>query len=282
MDPVGEARAELDAIRGRELADPHVDPRDATAWHIPDTVAPRAVVLLHGITNSPLQYERFVPWLTARGDAVIVPRFRYHGYRNRMTDAVAKLTADDLQTDTLRSVSIAARCGKRVIVAGISVGAALAGWVAGRVAIDKAVAIAPFCGVRFLPGSVNDGFGALLRALPNRMLWWDPRAKANQQPWHAYPRFPTHALGVSLGIGSEIAGPGDAYARRVDLVLNAHEPIINNAHASRRFGALRERGVEVVTTVWDDLPKIHDIIEPEISAARIDLVYPRLAALIDA
>src|ERR1700744_2694065 len=58
-----------------------------------DRVTPLAVVLLHGFTNNPAQYSTFAPLLHARGVNVVVPRMPLHGYRNRMTDAIANLTA---------------------------------------------------------------------------------------------------------------------------------------------------------------------------------------------
>jgi dienelactone hydrolase len=277
------ARAALDEIRAHELADPRIDPRNGTAWWLGDAVAPRAVVLLHGLSNCPRQYQLLGEQLHARGHAVIAPRFPHHGYRDRMTDALAQLRATAMEATALRAVALAAACGERVAVAGISIGASLAGWLAARVALDLAVAVAPFCGIRELPGSLNDKLGATLRAAPNAFSWWDPRAKQKQPPAHGYPRFATRSIGESLKLSSDIAArPIPArHARRVALVLNGHDPIVNNAHARRRFAALRARGVEVEEIVWRDVPHIHDLVEPEIPQARTDLIYPRLIELLE-
>ena len=282
-DRLAAARAGLDAIRAAERADPRLDPRKGTAWWLGDAVAPRAVVLLHGLSNCPLQYQRLAPQLHARGHAVIVPRFPHHGHRDRMTDALAELRAGELEATALRAVALAALCGERVAVAGISIGAALAGWLAARTALDLAVAVAPFCGIRVVPGALNDGLGALLRAAPDAMLWWDPRAKQHQPPAHGYPRFATRSIGASLKLSTDLDAPplGPPRARRAALVLNGHDPAVNNAHARRRFRTLRERGVELDEIVWGDVPHIHDLIEPEIPQARTDLVYPRLIELLE-
>jgi carboxylesterase len=178
-------------------------------------------------------------------------------------------------------VTIAALCGERVVVAGISIGAALAGWIASRTAIDTAVAISAFCGLRVLPGGTNDGFGSLLRRLPNAFCWWDPLTKQAQPPPHGYPRFATHALGQSLAVSTAIPRGASAFAaRRAIVVCNRNEPVVNNAFALRRFTALEARGTVVEHVELEGLPDIHDIIEPEIPQARIDLVYPRLIELI--
>ena len=281
-DRVAKARALLDSIAAQERADPEI--AYPTRWWLRDAVADVAVVLLHGLTNSPPQYGALAPQLFARGHAVVVPRMPYHGYRDRMTDAIGKLTRRDLEAAALQAVVVAALCGARVVVAGISVGAVLAAWLAARTRIDTAIGIAPFCGLREFPGIANDALGALLCAAPNRFSWWDPRAKEAQPPAHGYPRFSTRALGESLRLSTDIdRTPADSStcARRAYVVLNEHEPVVNNAHAARRFGALRRYGVAVQHVTLHGLPHIHDVIEPAIPQARSDLVYPKLIELIE-
>lgn len=281
-DRIAQARARLEALAAEDRACADLDPDNGSRWWLPDGVADVAVVLVHGFTNNPRQYAQLGPALAARGHAVIAPRVRYHGYRDRLTDAIAALTAADWEESALRAIAIAALCGRRVVVAGISVAGALCGWLGSRTAVDHTIAIAPFCGIRELPGRANDAFGAALRAFPNRFIWWDPRRKQDQLPPHAYPRFSTHALGQSLVIPTQIAARegGDGLARRVTLVLNSSEPIVNNAYAQRRFAELRDYGVEVNTVVVRVL-HTHDIIEPQIPQARPDIVYPRLIELIE-
>ncbi|MEO7038961.1 MAG: alpha/beta hydrolase [Candidatus Elarobacter sp.] len=281
---IAAARARLDALAQADRADPLVEPDFGTRWWVGEGVVPICVVLLHGLTNSPPQYDRLAPQLHARGHAVIVPRLPYHGYRDRMTDALANLRAGDLEAVSLEATAIGALCGDRVVVAGISVGATVAGWIAARTAIDAALAIAPFSGLRAMPGASNDLLGTALRRLPNAFGWWDPRVKEGQPPSHGYPRFATRALGESLRVSTlqtrvEHGGP---HARRAILVLNANDPVINNAHAERRFAPLRDLGVAYERVVLNGLPKIHDVVEPAIPQARTELVYPKLIELIEA
>jgi len=275
------ARARLEAIASRERHDPRIGPYHGTRRWLHDEVTPLAVVLLHGLTNAPPQYDVLGAELAARGHNVIAPRMPYHGYRDRMTNALARLSAADLEAYALRALELGALCGERVVVAGISTGAVLAGWLAARAQFDAAVAIAPFCGLRALPGGANDALGALLRALPNAFGWWDPRRKKAQPPAHGYPRFATRALGASIATSTRIAAAAGAHARRAVVVLNEHDPVVNNAHAGRRFDALRPLGVDVERLVLRGLPHIHDVVEPSIAEARIDLVYPQLIRLIE-
>jgi hypothetical protein len=275
-----EARAALAAIAARETADPAIAAGSRTWWHLGASVAPRAVVLMHGFTNAPPQYALLGRELVQRGDAVIVPRFPYHGHADRMSEAIAALRAEDWQRTALEAVAIAARCGGRVVVLGISVAGTLAAWLATRIAIDHAIAIAPFCGIRELPDRASDAFGSVLRTAPNRFLWWDPRLKEQQPPPHGYPRFSTHALGYSLQLTGEIEGADTgAHARRLTVVQNRSEPIVNNAYAWRRLTAVRKRGIDFAR-VWIRLRDVHDVIDPEIPQARPATIYPTLLELI--
>jgi pimeloyl-ACP methyl ester carboxylesterase len=199
-----------------------------------------------------------------------------------MTNAPASLRATDLEATTLEAVITAALCGERVVVAGISIGATLAGWLAARTRIDTGIAFAPFCGLKELYGSANDALGAVLRAVPNAFGWWDPRVKEKQPPSHGYPRFATRALGESLLLSTDIdrAPRTPDHGRRAVLVVNANDPVVNNAHAHRRFSALRAYGVEYERVVLGGLPKMHDVIEP-LPQAHTELVYPALIDLIE-
>jgi carboxylesterase len=277
-----EARARLTVIAEDDARDPRIEPRyTARAW-VHDDVAPVSVVLLHGFTNCPMQYDRLGPQLAARGHAVIVPRMPYHGYRDRMTDEIAHLRAVDLELTALEAVAIAALCGERVVVLGISIGATLAGWLAARTAIDTAIAVSPFCGLRLVPGTANDSLGATLRVAPNAFSWWDPRVKEAQLPPHGYPRFSTRALGQCLSMSTTMQPHEyEQRARRAVVVLNPRDPVINNSFAARRFAQLRLMGVEVETTSLSRAPAMHDIIEPQIPQARTEFVYPRLIELIE-
>jgi pimeloyl-ACP methyl ester carboxylesterase len=280
-DRIAQARARFAAIARAEQADPRIEPRYGTRAWLRDEPAPIAVLLLHGLTNAPPQYDLLAAQLVARGHAVIVPRMPYHGYRDRMTDAIAELRAGDLEAAALRGLTIAALAGERVVALGISIGATLAGWLAARTLLDTGIAVAPFCGLRELYDGLNDVLGAALRAGPNRFSWWDPRMKERQPPDHGYPRVATRALGESLELSTDMVPPSSTHGRRVVVVLNDNDPVVNNPFAIRRFGALAAGGLAVENVVLHGLPEIHDIIEPAIPQARPDLVYPRLIELIE-
>jgi esterase/lipase len=243
--------------------------------------APRAVVLLHGLTNHPGQFVDFAPLVHARGFNVIVPRMPYHGYADRMTHAIAALTAEGLVAAAYEAVDIAAGLGETVAVLGISMGGLLSAHLAqyhSRIAL--AVPIAPDFGLLRLPRSVTRVLGAVFRALPNWFQWWDPRIKAAQRPRTAYPQFSTHALMQTVRIGDDVhvaAQREHSKAGRIVVVDNAADPAVNNAVTNQVVACWRTHrtdGVDVVT--YTDLPKNHDIIDPDNPLARTDVVYPRL------
>src|SRR5687767_3866333 len=118
-----EAAARLDAIRRAE----------------PDTIRPdctlqvmthgrktdRALVLLHGLTNCPLQWQDLAPRFFEMGYNVLMPRMPHHGYSDRLTNAIKALTVDELKRWGQESINIAQGLGGRVAVAGISMGGIL-------------------------------------------------------------------------------------------------------------------------------------------------------------
>ena len=60
----------------------------------------RAIVLLHGYTNNPRQYRILAEQFFTLGYNVLVPRFPGHGFKDRMTTALAEQTEQGLLTFT--------------------------------------------------------------------------------------------------------------------------------------------------------------------------------------
>jgi len=230
-------RASLARIVAAERREPLIDPDNGTRWWLHPERTDRAVVLLHGFTNNPRQYARLGPYLHAAGYNVIAPRFPFHGFRDRLSTAIARLTIDDL----------------------------------------------PFFGIKTVPGDANDTLGSALAALPNAFVWWDPIHKAQQLPAHGYPRFSTRALGhtIQLAAQADRAALQRPTGGRIVGLLNARDPIVNNALARRRLDALHERGLTVQIDVRSDLPAQHDVIEPTLPNAPIAISYPWILAALN-
>jgi len=243
------------------------------------------VVLLHGFTNHPGQYREFAPLLHQRGATVFVPRMPEQGDRDRLTKRMSRLTAEALLARASQAVDIACGLGERVCVAGISSSGLLCAYFGQyRADVARAVAIAPVFAVLRLPYAASRLLTRVMLALPDRYLWWDPRAKENQRPSTAYPWFSTHALAQTLRIGEDVyaqAKRTPLAASSVVLVTNAQDPAVNNrvTHAVARQWEKHRRG-SVIEFTFANLPRNHDIIEPDNPHARTDVVYPRLIEFI--
>jgi alpha-beta hydrolase superfamily lysophospholipase len=242
---------------------------------------PWSVVLFHGFTNHPGQFAQFAAQLYALGVNVLVPRMPLHGYADRMTDALKSLTAEMLLECSYQAADAATGLGERVAIAGLSMGGSICAYLAQyRADIATSMPIAPDFGLLNLPRWALDVLAPTVLALPNFFLWWDPRAKENQRPQTAYPRFSTHALMQTVRIGSaayHAANREPARARRIATVVNTHDPAVSNAvtlEVLHRWQHLRASGIEYVELT--DLPENHDIIDPDNPLARTDLVYPKL------
>jgi esterase/lipase len=111
----------------------------------------RAIVLFHGLTNSPQQLVKLAERFAARGYSVLLPRLPYHGYTDRMMTEHAQLRARDLVDAAAVAVDLAAGLADEVSVSGISLGGVLAVWAAQHRPITVAAPIAPAIGVPFLP-----------------------------------------------------------------------------------------------------------------------------------
>mgnify|MGYP001460023533 CR=1 FL=1 len=241
---------------------------------------PLAVVLLHGYTNSPAQFAEFAPLVFERGVNVFVPRMPEHGDADRLTDRIARLTANDLVRATSEALDIAGGFGERVGVLGISMGGTQAAYAAQHRNIDIAIPVAPEFALLELPYPASRFVAHVLRWLPNFFLWWDPRDRERHPPATAYPRFSTRALAQTLVIGDEVyaaARRQAPQARRIVTIVNRSDPAVNNDvthNVVLEWQGWKPQCAEYVEL--RGLPQNHDIVDPQNPLAKTDLVYPRL------
>lgn len=276
----------VDSIRAMDGADIAPECRALLLSH--GAPAPRAVVLLHGLTNCPAQFDSLARMIHARGANVFVPRLPAHGHADRMTGALARLEAGALRDFTDRVLDAAAGLGDTLIVAGLSVGGTMAAWAAQEHAgVGRAVVIAPVLGFARAPGPRLGA--ALTRAaltLPNAFAWWNDRLKRDLPgPRHVYPRFATRAIAATMLLGgAATSGAGRAPAACPDLVLVTvgGDMAVDNgevqalADAWRAHGAANVRAYEFPAA----LRLNHDIVDPAQVGANPAATYPVLVKLI--
>lgn len=277
----------IEIVRGlQDLDGPNVNPACRTRLYSHGTRTKSALVLLHGFTNCPAQFDAIGQNFHAQGWNVLIPRYPRHGYSDRMNTAIAELRADDLVAVANRSVTAGLDLGDRLVVAGLSLGAVLAGYVAQtREGIGRSVLIAPMFGLKPIPGPVLTGMSFLAPRLPNFYVWWNRREKDRIGPPHGYPRFATHAYAALFECGRRLfaeARHAPPKSPSIAVVTNAAEPRLDNRFTYRLVETWRRAGVDVESFEFPasgGLP--HDLIDPVSNPPRVtEVSYPVVERLI--
>lgn len=247
--------------------------------------AAKAVVLLHGMSASPMQFVDLAQLLHKRGFNVLVPRLPRHGHHDRLSDELGSLTAQELRESTMEAIEISRGLGEQLTVVGFSLGGLLSSWAAQFQEMHRAVSVAPFFGPTWMPWSLGGMAAMLTLKMPNRYHWWDPIKKENQMPAHGYPRYSTHAVAHTYEIIRDLFACAQRQApaaHSIVMVTNYRETTVNNRAARRLVQRWKKRKPEGIETYeFRALPFSHDIIEPLRSPAIVAKVYPVLLELID-
>jgi pimeloyl-ACP methyl ester carboxylesterase len=265
---------------------PGVSAAGRTIAYVHAASCKRVVVLLHGMSASPSQFDRVARALYEREYNVLVPRLPHHGHADPLSNALERLSADDLYQAVAGYVATAQELGDQVTVAGFSLGGLMSAWAAQRFSIERAVLIAPFFGVSWIPNRLMGPVAERLLRVPNRFHWWNPIMRERQfLATNGYPRYATHAIGHSHRITRalfEEARECRPAARHVTILTNAAEVAVNN-HAIRKLYEMwrQHRPDHVELSVITGLPLSHDIVSPMRKWRLADRVEPHLLDAID-
>ncbi len=245
----------------------------------------RSIVLFHGITNCPQQFDALGGRLHEAGYNVLLPRYPHHGLADRMSTDIGRLTVADLTGLAGEAADIGSGLGERVTVAGLSLGGVVCAWLAQQRPVDLAVLISPLFAIRRLPVGLTRTLGLAARVLPDRYFWWDPRLRESLPPPYGYPRCSTRAFGTMLSLGRDVQGAARRRPPRAGAVVavtNAHDPGLNNHATERLVETWRRRwGETVLTHEFPDSARLpHDLIDPSHPEQQVDLVYPVLLDLL--
>jgi pimeloyl-ACP methyl ester carboxylesterase len=271
--------------RLRALDHPGVAEKGRTIAYVHATRRPRAIVLIHGLSASPGQFERVAHDLFERGHNVLVPRLPKHGHANPLSTALERLRAQDLYDAATQCVEVARELGDCVTVAGFSLGGLLAAWIGQHYAIDRCVPIAPFFGVSLIPNRFMGAVAERLLRVPNRFHWWNPILRERQMPSNGYPRYATHAIAHSYRFARALldeARSSRPQAGHFTIVTNAAEVAVNNYAIRRLYKSWRRQcpgAVEMARITG--LPPSHDIVSPLRPWRLADRVHPHLLHSID-
>jgi carboxylesterase len=244
----------------------------------------KAIILVHGYTCSPPQFLELGRMFFEKGYNVLIVTLPHHGLAQRMTREHGSLKAEELAAYADRTVDIASGLGSHITIMGLSMGGVITSWAAQqRKEIDLAVIISPAFGFRKIPARLTWPAMVFYRLLPDAFEWWDPELKENGMPPWGYPKYSRHALTELLNIGFIVrdeARKAPPAAKKILLVLNPNDDMVNNAMAEEVASIWKKRGADISTFTFDASLKLpHDLICPEQAGQRTDIVYPRLIEL---
>jgi alpha-beta hydrolase superfamily lysophospholipase len=277
-----EALQSVDALRALEPRDMNPVCRLKLMTH--DTKVERAILFVHGYTNCPEQFQALGQRFFDLGYNVLIAPLPHHGLADRLTDAHARLTAEELVAYADKTVDIAQGLGKHVTMMGISGGGVTTAWAAqNRSDIDLAIIISPAFGFKQVPTPLTAAVMNLYLFLPNSIYWWDPLLQGEASPPHAYPRYSTRALAQTLRLGFAVQAQAQREkpaAQKIVVVLNSNDDSVNNLLTMKVVKNWQVHAAELSTYEFDANLKLgHDLIDPAQPYQRIDIVYPRLIEL---
>jgi carboxylesterase len=270
----------------QDLDGPNVNPLCRTRVYSHGRKVERSLVLLHGFTNCPQQFDALGLQFHERGWNVLIPRYPRHGYTDRLNSSISELRAEHLVALANRAAAAGAGLGERLTVAGLSLGAILTGYLAQtRQGIERAVLIAPMLGLKPIPGPVLTAMSRVAKVIPNFYMWWDNKLRDQLGPPYGYPRFSTHAYAALFDCGRILVQAARArppLARSIAVITNAGEPRLDNRFTFRLIDSWRKHGAFVETFEFAASDALtHDLIDPGNAAQKTPYVYPIVTRLIE-
>lgn len=242
--------------------------------------AARSVVLFHGFTNSPRQFEQLADSLYKSGDNVFVPRLPHHAERGHDVRELKYLTASELCRTTDEAVDIATGLGDTVVVLGLSVGGNMAAWAGEhRREVRRVVAIAPPLEVTHVPSMLERSLVNIGSHVPNLSRQATPDTERPDRD----PGFTTHGLAQVLRLGMAVRHDADAAVStspELFFLVNANDHTVKTAPVLDVARIWNNRGAPV--TVYEipaSLGLPHNVLDPIGREVTPATVLPVLIAL---
>jgi alpha-beta hydrolase superfamily lysophospholipase len=277
-----EALQYVDALRAQEL--PEMNPVCRLKLMTHGKKVERAIILVHGYTNCPEQFQALGLRFFDLGYNVLIAPLPHHGLADRLTDEHARLTAEELVAYADKTVDIAQGLGEHVTMMGISAGGVTTAWAAqNRPDIDLAVIISPAFGYKQIPTLITAAVMNLYLLLPDSINWWDSVLQSGATPPHEYPRFSMHALFQILRLGFAVQAQAQRVkpaAQKIVVVFNANDDSVDNLLTGKVVKNWQAHTADLTTYEFVAGLKLgHDLIDPAQKYQQIEIVYPRLIEL---
>ena len=223
---------------------------------------PRVVVLLHGLTDSPRQFQPLAELLHADGSNVYVPRLPDHGLRGGSVRALSALTADNLRGVADSVVREASGLGDSVIVVGLSMGATVGAWIAQHRIVTRVVLIAPAIEPGRIPRLLDRPLIGLADHLPSIIR----RLPADTTRPDREAGFDSHAAAQVFGLGRAVQFDAQREAPltlQITVLVNAADRTVRESAAEALAHAWAAHGAMVsVFELPDSLHLPHNLIDP--------------------
>jgi esterase/lipase len=266
-------------------ADASINPECRERVYVGDGPTEQVIVLFHGFTSCPKQFEALAEELHAAGHNVVVPRLPRHGLADRLTRDLRHLTADEMLGLTAEVVALARPLGNELVVAGLSGGGSMSMWAAQRIeAIDRVVLMAPLVGIGAVPDQFTKPVTNLARLIPSQRVWWDGEGQAESPRIvdYSYPAYETKGIGqvlrIGVGIYDEARSTGPA-SNDIVVVTNANDNAVNGAEIDKLLARWQGSDPDLGLIRFEfpaDLGLPHDFVTLEHPDADPDTVYPVL------
>ena len=220
---------------------------------------PRAIVLFHGLTDSPVQFAALAERLHEDGNNVFVPRLPRHGLSVGGAGDLAALSSSELRLFADSIIDSAAGLGDSVIVVGLSLGGTIVAWVAQERKLWRAVLIAPALEPGRVPTLLDRPIVGLFDHLPNVTRESPQEIDRPDRE----PGFSTHAVAEIFELGSVVLNGSARVApgtKRAVVLVNAADRTIKESAAEALARRWQEHGAAVaVFELPDSLHLPHNI-----------------------
>ena len=228
------------------------------------------VVVFHGYSSVPAQFELIAQAYRDQGCNVWVPRLPYHGSADKMTSDFSRLTARGLRDFADESIDIAAGLGEHVVVLGFSGGGSLAVWSgAERAEVSQTVLISPLLHPLGFAEWQDRPLVRALRSVPFDIYnWWDPEKKNTGETisGYNYPRFSLKGIAALLSLthwaDDRAAGYPYPMASPLLLVRNDGDPRLDQAYNERFATRMAPPERMTVFRIPASAELLHNIVSP--------------------
>lgn len=266
-----------------------INPRCHTKAFLHGNKTNKVIVLFHGFTNCPAQFDILGKQLFDQGYNVLIPRIPTHGKKDRLSNEPSRLTHQILVDFVHATIDIATGLGDNISVMGLSGGGVLAGYAAHyRSEVSNALLAAPL----FMPAGFDKSYHRFLintlTLLPNIFSWWDSTLKDNiSGPQYAYPRYSTKGILAFEKMSYELIKDVQrtenySIKKNLTLVLVDGDQAVNNK-AIKKDMQVWVQNKNVNYTEYTFAKKLglgHDFIDPNQPNAKIDIAYPKIINLL--